>query len=278
MWSGLGNQLFQYAAGRAVAERTGTRLRLDASYFGIEPNRRFELDNFRIRAKVVRGPAKSAEFMADHTAEDAWIREHYGAEPLREPHYHYSGVLEQAGPEAFLIGYWQSERNFAPVAGRLRRELRFKRLGRAARALRREIEATPDSVALHVRRGDYAEDPDTNRKFGTCPPEYYADAAAVIREQRRDPTFFVFSDDPGWCAENLELPGRSRVISGCTAAYEDLALIAACEDAITANSSFSWWGAWLGESEHSIVVSPRSWFQAAPRDTADLRPERWLLI
>lgn len=275
---GLGNQLFQYAAGRAVAERTGTRLRLDACFCAADPLREFELDRFRIRAKVVHGPAESAEYIGHDSIEDAWVRGRYGAETVREPHYHYSDVLEHAGPDTFISGYWHSEKHFSGHERTVRAELTPRRLARPARTIKRQIERTGKSVAVHVRRGDKAADPALLDLFGVCPSEYYSRAAALICEHRANPHFFVFSDDPQWCADNLELPGKMEVVSGSTSGPEDLALISSCADAIIANSTFSWWGAWLGETSDSIVVAPRKWYDQHPNDTNDLLPDRWQLV
>lgn len=275
---GLGNQLFQYAAGRAVAERTGTRLRLDACHCATDPLRQFELDRFRIRAKVIHGPAESAEYIGHDNIEDGWVRGRYGAETVREPHYHYSDVLNHVGPDSFVTGYWHSEKHFAGYERAVRAELTPKRLARSARAVKRRIKRTPQSVAVHVRRGDKASNPALLGLFGVCSPEYYSRAAALICERRDNPHFYVFSDDPAWCADNLELPDEMEIVSGETTGCEDLALISSCDDAIIANSTFSWWGAWLGETPDSIVVAPKKWYDQHTNVTTDLLPDRWLVV
>lgn len=272
---GLGNQLFQYAAGRALADRTGTRLRLDACYFGVEKLRNFELGNFKIRAKVVHDPAESARYMGRDDLEDGWIRGRYGAEPVREPHYHYSDVLDHAPADSFITGYWQCERYFLGSEQAVRAELRPNRLSRSAHATRRQIARAGQSVALHVRRGDIATDPALLALVGNTSLEYYERAAELIHDHRENPHFFVFSDDPSWCAENLELPGKMEIVSGETTVTDDLALISCCDDAIIANSSYSWWGAWLGETPDSIIIAPEQWYDELTHDTADVRPERW---
>ncbi|MGH2959352.1 MAG: alpha-1,2-fucosyltransferase [Solirubrobacterales bacterium] len=275
---GLGNQLFQYAAGRAVAERTGTRLRLDACYCAADPLREFELDRFRVRAKVVRGPVESAAYIDDDILEDAWVRGRYGAETVRELRFRYSDVLEHAGPNSFLCGYFHSARYFESIERKLRAELRPKRLGRTARALRRRIAGTEQSVAVHVRRGDVVSDPNLRRLIASVEPDYYARAGDMIREYRSDPHFFVFSDDPAWCRANIDLPGKTEVVSGSTDGVEDLALISTCSDAVIANSTFSWWGAWLGETAGSIVVTPARWRNTHPQDAPDVRPTHWKMV
>jgi hypothetical protein len=144
--------------------------------------------------------------------------------------------------------------------------------------LRREISNTPQSVAVHVRRGDVAKDTDLQKLIGSVPHDYYDRAAARLDDEREHPRFFVFSDDPAWCAEHLDLPGPTRIVSGQTNEVEDLALIASCEDAIIANSTYSWWGAWLGETEGSIVICPSDWFNELSHDTSDMHPHHWIAL
>jgi hypothetical protein len=118
--------------------------------------------------------------------------------------------------------------------------------------------------------------PTTTRLHGLLDADYYNRAARMIAERIGEATYFVFSDDPAWCRANLDLPGNSLVVSGETAAYEDVHLISLCDHSVTANSSFSWWGSWLGEGPDTIVVAPKNWFAEFDLDTRDLVPSRWL--
>ena len=107
------------------------------------------------------------------------------------------------------------------------------------------------------------------------PQEYYSNAAELIGESAGDCSYFVFSDEPDWCRENLVLPGPMEVLSGATTAAEDIHLIARCEHAIIANSSYSWWGAWLGENDSSVIVAPVKWTDELVHDSRDKVPDRW---
>lgn len=276
--SGLGNQLFQYATGRAVAERTNTRLRFDASYIGYEANRPYALGDFRIRAEVVDGDPKDLSFIRDHAAEDAYALERFGATVVREENAtHEVDKLLAAPANCFLAGYWQTEKYFARDAKQIKRELRPRKTD-AIRAGLEQIATAGQSVAVHVRRGDLASDPEMAARFGTLDVDYYRRAAAMLIERRRDCKFFIFSDDPEWCRAELDLPGPSRIVSGDNQPFEDLALISACDDAIIANSTFSWWGAWLGERPDSLVVAPTAPFIENSLNLRDMYPERWIRV
>lgn len=278
LFSGLGNQLFQYATGRAVAERTHTKLRFDLSYFGLEPHRSYALGDFHIRATLDLSEPKSAEFMADHAAEAAWAREHHGAVVVREQTQDFDPQLVPGAPKnGLLCGYWQSEGYFKDQRELIRRELRPRRTPTIEQG-RQRIVAAGRSVAVHVRRGDIASDPDMHRLFGLVGAEHYARAAALVRERHADAEFFVFSDDPEWCEEHLELPGGQTMVSGQNAPFEDLALMACCDDAIIGNSTFAWWGAWLGERPDSLVVVPQEIFPGEREEPAGLIPERWIRV
>jgi hypothetical protein len=279
LMSGLGNQLFQYAAGRRVADRTGTKLRFDISFFSSEPNREYALGDFRIRAELVEGDPKTQAFMDEVEIEREYAEQRYGATFVRQGIGTPTEELLATAPRnSYLAGYWIGERYFAPhVSAAVRRELRPRKTD-AIEAGTALISAAPQSVAVHVRRGDMVSDPGSALRFGSMPARYYERAATYIAERRPGSEFFVFSDDPEWCERSLDLPGPMRVMSGGSEPFEDLALIARCNHVVVPNSSFSWWGAWLGETDDSLVVVP-----ARPyRDERSTRngdyPDRWLRV
>jgi hypothetical protein len=271
----LENQLFEYSFARAVAERTRTKLRFDLSYFGLEPHRDYALGDFHIRADVVTGVSDARAQHEDPALEDRYARERFGASVLREDGPGFDpGVIERAGRANFLSGYWQSEGYFADVAPLIRIELR----PRPTANIERGLEKTTSSrcaVAVHVRRGDLVADPDMTAIFGVTGPEYFQPAAEEMLRSHPAAEFFVFSDDPEWCAGELELPGPTTIISGDNAPFEDLALMASCDHAIISASSFAWWGAWLGETENSLIIAPAAAFTGTKDEPAGYFPDRW---
>jgi hypothetical protein len=276
--SGLGNQLFQYAAGRRVADRTGTKLRFDVSFFSSEAHREYALGDYRIRAELVEGEHKTQAFIDAIEPEREYAEQRYGATFVRQglgtP---TDELLETAPSNSYLAGYWIGEKNFAPyVAAAVRRELRPRRTD-AIEAGEALISAAPQSVAIHVRRGDMVSDPDTAERFGSMPARYYERAAKYIADRREDCEFFVFSDDPEWCEKSLDLPGPMRVMSGESEPFEDLALITRCDHVVVPNSTFSWWGAWLGETSDSLIVVPARIYRDESGSARGF-PERWIRV
>lgn len=273
--SGLGNQLFQYAAGRAVAERTNTRLRFDLSYIGHEPDRPYALGDFHIRAEVVDGEPKELEFIADHDAENAYVRDRFASTVVREDDVARDPErLTTAQPGTFLAGYWQCTRYFAGFEAQVRRELRPRKTKNLS-AGRKRIAAVPESVAVHVRRGDYVSDEGSAATFGALDPDYYRHAAALVLEQRPNAEFFVFSDEPEWCRQSLDLPGPMHLISGENEPFEDLMLMGACSDVIVANSTFSWWGGWLADRPGAIIVAPEVGFRVERLNNRRFYLDHW---
>jgi hypothetical protein len=276
---GIGNQLFQYAAGRVVAENTDTQLLLDASFIKAEGHRDYALARFGITNEVVDYDFQEQVGLYDIEGTAAWGREHFGAETLRELGHDFHDQLKSAPPDSYLVGYWQSEQNLEAISDELRSELgpsQFAGFSRAGRALSEEIQAARESVAVHVRRGDYVSNPEMVGLFGSKSMEYFYAAAEKLAEIVAAPKFFVFSDDPEWCARELILPGPQQVLSGETTAEEDLALIGTCRHAVISNSSFSWWGAWLGEQPDSVIVAPADYFNSSRIAQSHVVPDRWL--
>ncbi|MGH2959355.1 MAG: alpha-1,2-fucosyltransferase [Solirubrobacterales bacterium] len=277
--SGLGNQLFQYAAGRRVADRTRTKLRFDISFFASEPNREYGLGDFSIRADLVDGEPKTQAFMDEVETERAYAEQRYGATFVRQGlDTPTEELLATAPRNSYLAGYWIAERYFAPeAAAAVRRELRPRRTDAidAGSAL---IAAASQSVAVHVRRGDMVTDPGSAELFGSMPARYYERAARYIAERRPGCEFFVFSDDPEWCEQTLDLPGPMQVMSGKTEPFEDLTLISRCDNVVVPNSSFSWWGAWLGENSDSLIVVPERPYRDERTTGVSGYPERWIRV
>jgi hypothetical protein len=136
------------------------------------------------------------------------------------------------------------------------------------------------SISIHVRRGDYVTLAAASEFHGLMGPDYYkAGAEAILRGKNETPSFFVFSDDPEWCKENIKLPGEITYIDWNTGknSFEDMRLMSNCKHHVIANSSFSWWGAWLNPSKEKIVVAPKQWFNDTSNQT-DIVPESWIRL
>jgi hypothetical protein len=274
---GLGNQMFQYAAGRALALRTGSRLVLDLGWLRTTPAhvtpREFELGCFRIAAELrciyPRTPLER-------------VREWVGLSPrIWREHQMYgfdARTLTLPG-RVRLIGYWPSERYFADAADRIRDDFYFD-FDLDGRDLDvANLIAATQSVGVHVRHGDYATNPSTTAFHGVLPLDYYRRAVARVQETVPDPHFFVFSDDPEWCRHNLEFGAPTTVVDHNRGrGAHDLRLLSLCRHQVIANSSFSWWGAWLNETPDKLVIAPERWVADASIDTRAVYPESWIRL
>jgi Glycosyl transferase family 11 len=286
---GLSNQIFQYACGRACALDMGTGLAISTDMFrnytlrsGSELTRVFAID------VPEAGSSEMRRILGWQSA--AMVRRLIGRPRTRrlavrsfiaEPHFHYwPGLRSRLTASAYLQGYWQSERYFAHHADTLRNDLRFRDppLGLNAELAAR-IEGS-ESVSLHVRRGDYASNPKTQALHGCLPLRYYEDALRHVLERIPNATIFAFSDDPQWVAASL-LPRHHGLVivdhNRGADSYNDMRLMSLCRHHIIANSSFSWWGAWLVGRRDKIVVAPDRWFANGP-ETTGLLPPSWVRL
>lgn len=282
---GLGNQLFQYAAGRSLADRSDAELFLDLSFFDLPPGvhtaRPFALDVFKPRYERA-GPDRLANYF--RIRQNSWRLRFNRAFPslhthlwISESSYRFDTAVSALKGHVYLDGHWQSERYFSDREQDLRRDLRFlQALSAADGALVERMNGTT-AVSLHVRRGDYVSHPSANAFHGLCGPEYYAQAMAFVLERHPTATFFIFSDDLPWARENLPALGPSVFVENDRTAgdHRDMQLMANCQHHIIANSSFSWWGAWLNPRKDKLVVAPQRWFADASIDTTDMIPANW---
>ena len=276
---GLGNQMFQYATGRSLAIRLGVPLVLDLAWFGSQLERQFALSPFRIEA-VQRSqcswlPPYGRALVSRLSRR--WLSHIMGVPVWREAHFQYSTEFAVLPRPVFLEGYWQSERYFEEIRSRLLLEFVLREpLPPACAKLLEEIRGC-DAICVHVRRGDYLSNPVAAKVHGTCPIDYYYAGVGELCQGLARPRCFVFSDDPAWVRASLafDCPMTVVDVNGTDDAHLDLALMAACRHFLIANSSLSWWGAWLGNQAGKKVIAPERWFLTADKDTRDLLPASW---
>lgn len=281
---GLGNQMFQYATGRALADAHACDLKLDVSGFDDYKLRVYELADYRIRASVAsegdierfRG-SKAVHPIVDR------VRKYLRLLPpsiFLEKAFSFDPEVLKLQAPCYLEGYWQSERYFSAI-----RESLLADFSLASPLDRRNQEvfdqmSSCEAVSLHVRRGDYVSNPSAAQFHGLCPMDYYRSGVKYIAERVDDPYFFVFSDDTEWVLKNLRIDFPLKVVdvNGPDRGICDMALMRACKHHVIANSSFSWWGAWLNPDESKIVVAPKRWFKEQNMPTEDLIPHSWVRL
>jgi hypothetical protein len=199
---------------------------------------------------------------------------------FREKHFHFDPAVLDIRAPVCLDGYFQSEKYFSDFREEIASEFTLATpAGDRAQAILDQM-ATHDAVCLHVRRGDYVANAATNAVHGTCPLDYYHQGLGIVCEGLENPHCYVFSDDPEWVRAHFSPAYAMSVVDihGSDEAHEDLRLMAACKHFVIANSSLSWWGAWLGSNPSKRVVAPRRWFQGGTHDTKDLIPDGWTRI
>lgn len=294
LMGGLGNQMFQYAAGLRLAHRRRTELKLDLSFLlDHSPRenavyREFDLSVFNFRTSTA-SPAEIRRFRClRHRGSKNVLRRI--ASTLRQRHYYReqqltfdSDVLELP-EETYLEGYFQNERYFVDIERMIRQQFRLTpdESGLQAATLRlADRIRTDDAVCLHVRRADYVTNPLASRIHGTCSLNYYERGIEKLRSLGISGKIFVFSDDDDWCrktfrdASHFEIVGKEH--AGPRASVH-LWLMTLCRHFLIANSSFSWWAAWLSDYKEKIVVRPSPWFKAQELYEIDICPEEWIKI
>jgi hypothetical protein len=269
---GMGNQMFQYALGRHLSIRRNDTLFLSTLFFSSAMSkRRYGLDHFNVKGTV------SNDVEAIRHSALLWT--------VRQVDFRFhSSIFDTSVPNLMIDGFWQSEKYFSDVSDIIRADFAFKApLPQQYSALVASMEAE-SSVCLHVRRDDYLDRGDNKGFIGN---EYYRRSCEYIASQIDNPHFYIFSDEIDWCRENLHIPYKRTLIQPESSAVDHLQLMTRCKYFVIANSTFSWWGAWLGRCPTKLVVAPRRWFRremswdptaALFLSSHDLIPKEWVRI
>lgn len=281
--------MFQYAAGRALSARFGLELKLDISWFddmsGCTP-RRFLLDIFPLSVKF----ATEQECRRLIWREESFIAKVF-RKITKRPRLHAATYFSEpcvlgataldASAGAYLYGYWQLEEYFAAAADIVRKDFQFPALpSGASEALLRAIKSSPDSTAVHIRRGDYLSDAITNAEHGVCSQNYYSAAISLVASQSSSPHLYLFSDEPEWTRAHFDtfgFPATVVDLHSSDAGHHDMHLMSRCRHHIIANSSFSWWGAWLSANS-GLICAPKRWFATNRKENITPVPERWITL
>lgn len=284
---GLGNQLFQYAAGRYLANRYGASLLIAPEMpeaLADDCPRRMLLPRFAVRAPV-RTLTRFDRLMTSprpHLALPArLLRLGRGIEVIRQSPerclFHQDLRLAPGTRIAYVVGYWQDYSIVREVEPDLRREFALREpLTGPNLQVAQQIRSAAHPVSVHLRRGDYASFFGDNMQL---PMSYYESALARMRQIDASCSFFVFSDDPGHAGRWAQRHGRMTVVDHNTpaSAHEDLRLMSLCRSHVIANSTFSWWAAWLNTRPDRRVIAPARWLGHRTTQTAIAAPD-WMLL
>lgn len=282
---GLGNQMFQYAAARRLAHLHETQLKLDVFQFPTYKLRVYELGHFNVNMNFVDYDDIGA-FKENCCIKKFFLKlkNLFRSDKIlevKEKYFHFDESILYLSDNVYLRGYWQSEKCFKDIESIIRSDFSLReKLTNASEEIANLIRRSKVSVAIHIRRGDYVSNSTTNSMHGTCSLSYYQECVKELAEKFSDLQLFIFSDDPVWVQENLHYKYPTVFVShnGSERAYEDMHLMSLCDHNIIANSSFSWWGAWLNNNPDKIVFAPKKWFRKDEINTKDLIPDNWIRV
>ncbi len=286
---GLGNQMFQYAAGYALSRKLDLPYRIDITLLKKYNNHngyqldeifdsKFEVANnleiwkvLKLRSlSIINEPVEKVNPYVFNTKEKVF----------REYSHNFNYNINQICDTCYLSGYWQTTKYFENVKDEIRKIFTFKHeLKELNKTHELEILQT-NSICLHVRRGDYISNLSALKFHGICSLEYYKKAIQYIYEKVENPFFFIFSDDVEFIKNNFSELKNFKIIDNNQGrkSYIDLRLMALCKHHIIANSTFSWWGAWLAKKENQIVVTPKTWFEGSQEVMNDIYCDNWVKL
>jgi hypothetical protein len=265
--------MFQYAAARALALHHAVEVALD-DRLAIKRGERSITRIFNLARE--KHPVLPPEQKEQEIRYRLW--RYFGHKPkfYREAKLGFNEKFFDLPNNVYLHGYWQSEKYFSQIASTIRSDFAFPQ----ATGLNADIAAhiaETNSVSLHLRRGDYL----ALAAHAVCDQSYYDAALSELGKDIKEPIqLFVFSDDPNWARENLDLPGSPVFIdhNGEDQDFEDMRLMSLCKHNVIANSSFSWWGAWLNQNPNRKVVAPKRWFGLESMSNPDIWAEGWTKV
>lgn len=276
---GMGNQLFQYAAVKALAAKLNVPFKLDnITSLPKDKLRKIALLDFQATIDLASGK-EMKQFIYFPSLYRHWpaFFARLGKNIYREPHFHFDQHFFRLTEPVFIDGFWQSHLYFKDIEATIRQDFLLQEyLIKNVKQKGEELK-NKNSVAVHIRRGDFLH-PNAAAYHGILGTDYYAKAITLIREKVPGSSVHYFSDDIEWVKRNLPSGNAEFVSSHTVSAIEDFFLMTQCRHNIIANSSFSWWTAWLNNNPDKIVVAPKKWFTDSSINTNDLIPAEWLRI
>jgi Glycosyl transferase family 11 len=281
---GLGNQLFQFAMGLAIEETLGFQVKYDLSEYKFVSSRKFDLDKFVGNLKIATvGEIERNNNVLQKIKFQIFkcLGFPFGLNGLKyylERNFQYDEKVFDLADDIYLSGYWQSEKYFINHRIKILNRIKISDSDSPLNMSYLRQIRTSNSVSIHVRRGDYISNSQTNSIYASCDLGYYEKAIQFLSSQLEDLTFFVFSDDMEWVTTNFSKFDRMIFVNVNLedTAFEDLKLMSNCKHNIIANSTFSWWAAWLNQNSNKIVIAPKVWYKNMYSNNHEIVPKKWL--
>lgn len=279
IWEGLGNQLFQYAYARALQMRTEQKVYLDISEYANGVLRKYGLNHFKITIPTIKSGQTLFNAIDYHDAyniikvNDKAIKYGFPISFGKEENINYKKALLVPNGNWYLKGWYQNENYFKEYYSLICRELKPKNKIRISSELHQLLKKE-ETISVHFRRGDY------QKTHNILDINYYLRAMKLVKKRIKNPRFIIFSDDIEWVKQNLNFIDECHYVNeqGTLQDYEELMIMSRCKHNIIANSTFSWWGAWLNQNEEKIVIAPKVWFPDNSHYKTDIVPQDWIKL
>lgn len=277
---GLGNQMFQYAVGRVLAYKNKVVLKYeDEALNRVGPTgvyRLTEINAFNISASRLNKDEfrKILPNTCQRILDKLIMRTSRSVRYYKEGGIDFNESVLNFNDNYYLDGYWQSWKYFNEYKDIIKKDFTLKdeHLKKIDANLLSMINNN-DTVGIHIRRGDYVANKEVNKVHGICEEKYYKKAIEYIKNKIKKPIFYIFSDDPEWCKKKFG--DNFKIISGYPG-WHDMYLMSRCKHQIIANSSFSWWAAWLNDYENKIIIAPKTWFIGVKYNIKDRILNNWI--
>jgi hypothetical protein len=285
---GLGNQMFQYAFARILAKKNDAVVQLDENFFSTTPKeqeftlRQFELgifENTNLQASSLEiSKLKRLSFFYKLIRKLGFYKSKIYSEPSFD--FHLEALSIKA--PVYIKGYFQSYKYFENQEDLIREIFSFpiESLSGRNRVLLSKLQSET-TISVHIRRGDYVTNKKTQQFHGNCSLEYYSNAIALLASKNKIFTLVFFSDDSEWVKEQFENLPFSKIFvdhNNNENSWIDMLLMSSCSHNIIANSSFSWWAAWLNKHSKKTVIAPKNWYANSEKNTNDLIPPQWIRL
>ncbi len=275
---GMGNQMFQYALGRALSIKNKTELKLDTSFFDLNligvTKRIYGLDVFNIKADLAK---KSDIPITYRNSLFNYFFSRFMKNKGKENSFNFDSKIFDLGKDVYLDGYFQSPKYFAGYEDIIIKDFSLKNpLPQNIQEIAKDI-SNMESLCLHVRRGDFVG----NKHHEVVGNDYYKNGIDYVSKNKKIDKIYIFSDDIKWCEDNLKFDFPIVFVGDEYLGMKDtghLFLMSQCKNFVISNSSFSWWAVWLSNNKDKIVVAPKNWFPDTSIDTSDLIPNEWIRL
>ena len=280
---GLGNQMFQYAYGDYLARRHGSDFYLDVNSYREKPQHGYLLDHFAIEASELPDALQRCvppKYRVDQSGlKGLW--DWKALKRLKEKRFGFAPEYLKSVNNRYVVGYWQTEKYFPGQRESLLRQFQLRRpMTDASQRVADKIRSC-ESAVLHIRRGDYLTNQSAAKIYARLDLGYYTQALEHFAARSNKPiVVFVFSNDIAWCRENLSVPWNVHFVdhNNANTAHEDLAMMSSAKCCVIANSTFSWWAAWLNQREDRRIYAPPMWFQPGTLDGQHIVCPDWHVL